>query len=740
MSEGEDSIRGRKFERRPPSGSHRTANPDLTDPTGTKMEPSSSGPANANAKPAATSVDAGSSNNTNNSEPPTKDRTGGQGVLPEQRPSGTTGVREFKRAQQMVTRSPRSPRSPRRGFERGGDARNGPSEHATLEGSSASTATLASTTTPQTTADGQDPPKAASTLADTTLATEHSGAKQKSDPSTSSSFVNTKEGASTEAPLQSAHPETPPKKRKPARKNRKNDDEVSSTLSAGSGKDNADSATVAPTAAGQRESQVRPEASSSRAQSKEPSGVDTTTTNVKKESADGAWVPKSKATRPQPRENNGISPGYLGKNPIANYQRAHTQDSRRAPEVAHGTVSEDASSPATTETPTFTPKSKKKAPKDDTPILLQSGWGEPPEALLTSTVESGGWGESVNPTLRWGEEVTWESQIGMAPLSETDWTKNSAANASQSHSQHTHREVSDSSNARRDKFGSGDQTFSRTPRDRADYGAGRDRERADRGTGRDRPGPGRGGAVTGDARFSRPTHLSGESHQQRRVGQYQKERANGAHSLSQERPPTDTVPPKDTRSSLDKRNERLALQRGPHPEDYRAGRSDSQQQHRNDDATPTETPNKEGADDDATSHNTTRSGPGAPQTVPVETTGSVSQRPSQSKEGFSHKSADIRLDPRYNPNSDRESTGSGSSRPSYSRNGSSSTNYQQRSQSSSSLVSQDTIQQRSSAPGRSKLGSASELKLRTAQRPVNNCFLFIFGALQFSNCFHSLDT
>ncbi|GJJ76274.1 hypothetical protein EMPS_08633 [Entomortierella parvispora] len=691
LSEGEDSIRGRKFDRRPPSSSHRSAHPDSTDSMTTKLEPSSSS--------YVTSGDASNIVGNSNIEKSAKDSTSTQAVPSEQRSSGTTGVSEFKRAQQMVTRSPRSPRSPRRGFERGADARNGLSEHATPETTSVSAAT------PRTTTESQDLPKTASAPTDATSTSEQSAGKQKPDLTVTPSSATIVEGASTDSPSQSA-PATPPKKRKQTRKNRKNDDEVSSTVSAGSGKDNADLTTAAPTAAGQRGNQAQPNASSLRAHSKEPSGADT---NAKKESTDGTWVPKSKTTRPQPRENSGISPGYLGKNPIPNYQRPHTQDSRRASEVTQGAVSGDAVSTATTDMATSTQRSKKKAPKDDTPILLQSGWGEPHEALVASTVESGGWGETVNPALRWGEEVPWDSHVGNVPPPDSDWAKESPADTSQRHNRQTPREGRESLNARRDKLGSGDQTLSRPSRERNDYGAGRDG-----------PGPSRGSAVTGDARFSRATQPSGETHQQRRIGRYQEERTNGDASVSEERPTADSVPPKDARSSLDKRNERLALQRGPHPKERRPSRSDLQNQ-QSGDATTLEAVGKERADDEVTTNNTTRSGPGAPQAVPAAAnepaTGSVSQRHSQSKEGFSQKSSDIRLDPRYNPNSDRESTGFSSSRPSYSRSGSSFTSYQQRSQSSSSIVSQDANQQRGSIPGRSKLGNASEPKLRTPQRP-----------------------
>ncbi|KAG0046185.1 translation initiation factor eIF4A [Gryganskiella cystojenkinii] len=588
-------------------------------------------PVTLSSKPDTTAKDP--ANNSNNAY---KDGASTNDVPPTQRPSASSGVSEFKRTQQLVTRSPRSPRSPRRGFERGPETRQTPRENVRQENPpSAAGATLKTEGTSN-----------MSSVALHTLDTIQSVDKpnRKSDAEFETPSLSTAETSITTSEDPQASSTNTSKKRKSARKNQKNDDEASSTISASSGKDtlsnSKSSATPAAATSGPGD------------RTAESAATDTTASDIKAQ-GESAWVPKSKANRTLPKERTGVSPGYLGKNPIPNFQKTQRpgQDSRQESQVRQRITHKDAPPTSTTQAADVPSKAaNRKEHKDDTSKPSESGWGETSETPVASAPSAEGWGETSTSTLRWGEEVPWETQVGLNQLSTPTWVNESSDHQSQAPRSAGDRNIRD---------------------DRSNISDRPSQKHMEHGSGKDRSGTAinsSGDARYNGARFS-PEYQQRGSHN---------ERVNGTRDLEQERTFTSSAQSKDARSSLDKRNERLALQRGPHPKEY--------------------------SKDDRR----TRFSPGAPQelsdTADDSTADVGPRRPAQKADASSFGSSDVRRDSRYNNSNGREAFGSNTTRSNHLRSRSPPTPYQQKSQSSGFLASQDTNRNAAGKPTKSKLG------------------------------------
>ncbi|KAF9105800.1 hypothetical protein BGX27_009431 [Mortierella sp. AM989] len=295
------------------------------------------------------------------------------------------GVSEAKKSQNAA-RSPRSPRSPRRGFgERGMEAKN----EASRKGASPS---------PRPKKDN--------------ISGDNSGHKNELNDS----------GSLT---VPSSLSNEPIKKRKPAKKNKKRDDDDVSTVSTGSARD-ADVSTE--------------DKESTRHASQNHNGATGTTLDQPAEtpqesnsggSSSSAWVPKSKVNRPthqqhQQRPHGPTDDSRTGSSRSTAASSAgshHTFDSNssrnRREDTSysnkgnyrsqnnnntefHRSQQENSSS--------FEAKTDNKAKISDegkglTPV--QDGWNDPPVVA-----SSGGWGEAANPGLKWNEEPSKTSSGG----------------------------------------------------------------------------------------------------------------------------------------------------------------------------------------------------------------------------------------------------------------------------------------------------------------------------------------
>ncbi|KAF9095799.1 Eukaryotic initiation factor 4A-III [Mortierella sp. AD031] len=162
--------------------------------------------------------------------------------------------------------------------------------------------------------------------------------------------------------------------------------------------------------------------------------------------------------------------------------------------------------------------------KTDTLAETVVGWGEAPPAA-----QNDGWGQTVTTTTtpKWGESVPWETNTTTAPSSTSGWGNEPDTSQKQELSHHSNN---------------GDNQQRRT------------------GVGRGKPYAG------GDSRFGGAGPPQGyqrggsfqDGRGDRRFRDADPERQTQSSSLHSQ-------PPKDARSSLDARNARLGIQRGPRP-------------------------------------------------------------------------------------------------------------------------------------------------------------------------------
>ncbi|KAI1307039.1 translation initiation factor eIF4A [Mortierella claussenii] len=239
----------------------------------------------------------------------------------------------------------------------------------------------------------------------------------------------------------------------------------------------------------------------------------------------------------------------------------------------------------------------------------ENGWGDTPE--LTT---GGGWGESSRANAKWGEELPWETQNTPQSSSNTSWNKG----FDDSHSNNNNHRNSDHQATRGGRGGRG------------------------------------GKAVFGgssDARFA-------SSHQQ----QYY-QRDHGSRRLHD----SESDPPKDVRSSLDARNARLGIQRGPRF-DYPRNLSD------------------DGRSSDTGLASATSSAPSENKGA-VRSDAASSENERLNTRSPAGSSMDIRLDPKYYARQNALARSNNSINNSHQRGGPFSNQFKQSNQSSSSVAS-----------------------------------------------------
>ncbi|KAF9379913.1 Eukaryotic initiation factor 4A-III, partial [Mortierella sp. AD011] len=263
------------------------------------------------------------------------------------------------------------------------------------------------------------------------------------------------------------------------------------------------------------------------------------------------------------------------------------------------------------------------------------GWGKPAET------SGGGWGEPpAAPSLKWGQEIPWDTQNSLKPLSDPDWGKGDSGG--------DNNPSSGGNNGNSNRRLEGNQ-----PR----MGGGRGRPMGD-----------------SDSRFS-------NSHQGYQRGG---KRPQGP----------DNHFPRDARSSLDARNARLGVQRGPRPGAAKAF-SDSAS------VSSSDVPESTTAVQEPASADTVESRPAKKGTGRSDGASERRETPFQSRRQPTSSTgpSDVRLDPRYNNRQNGPRPGQ--------RGGAFSSQYRQDNHSSSS-VSSDVYQ--NGPPAKGKFDQAAQLR------------------------------
>ncbi|KAG0308964.1 Eukaryotic initiation factor 4A-II [Dissophora globulifera] len=455
------------------------------------------------------------------------------------------GISGIKKAQQAI-QSPRSPRSPRRGF--GGDksAEFRLTAGAQDAGSSSSPATVVETVA----ASSPRPEKALTSSADQA---------------------------------------TPPKKRKAPKKNRKRDDDELSTTSANSSRnvetttttiaavdgnggdsveqevgkqdksDIAETSVVRNSVVPNRENTAKEiEGSQSPFKSRASRGPrqdhfrdspSATGSGANSDTASRAGLPFSSGNLRNKREDSSSSYGAKGsqqnlrnggREPRRLQQQQQQQQQQQSAQDPRETKQRDG---LKRDSSAAEAQSTSGAVDKDLNIPEPEGWGAElvpgkedsrgnSSTSVSSPAKDDGWGESSNSGLKWGEDVPWEQRNPSWPLSTPKWGNDTQ----QSTEGNIEAAAGEGRGARQQRYPEG-------VHGRPDSGRGR---------GRGRP------MSSGDVRFSGPQ----QGHQRGGPGGL-----GGSSRRLQDResdPYRDARSPMDARSSLDTRNARLGLQRGPH--------------------------------------------------------------------------------------------------------------------------------------------------------------------------------